>query len=367
MTTFNLHRLAVSGLLLATLTACQAPDFDLRNGTSIDTTNAVRNAAPRPEPDARGVISYPTYQVVVARPGDTVATVAARVGLNAQELASYNGLTPETRMRPDEIIALPTRANGSGTIQPDGEISITTLAGNAIERAGGGQSTAGTTQPTADTPVRHKVERGETAFSIARLYGVSVRALADWNGLGPDLQVREGQYLLIPVSAETQNVTTTTTSRPGGTSTVSAPPSSGQPLPTETVTTAAVPASDFSSQRSSSTRFQMPVSGKIIRDYQKRVNDGIDIAAREGDAVRAAESGTVAAITRDTEGVPILVLKHSGNLLTVYANIKDLKVKKGDSVSRGQTIAAVRGGNPSFLHFEVREGFDSVDPTPYVN
>ena len=57
----------------------------------------------------------------------------------------------------------------------------------------------------------------------------------------------------------------------------------------------------------------------------------------------------------------------SGNLLTVYANIKDLKVKKGDSVSRGQTIAAVRGGNPSFLHFEVREGFESVDPTPYVN
>lgn len=367
MTTFNLHRFAVSGLLLVTLSACQMPDFDMRNGTSIDTTNAARNAAPRPEPDARGVISYPTYQVVVARPGDTVATVASRVGLSAQELATYNGLTPDTRLRPDEIIALPSRVAADGAIQPDGTISITTLAGHAINRADSGQAPAGTTQPIGDTPVRHKVERGETAFSIARLYGVSVRSLADWNGLGPDLQVRAGQYLLIPVSAETQDVTTTTTSRPGGTSSVSAPPSSSQPLPTETIAAAAPPASDFSSQRSSGARFQMPVSGKIIRDYQKRVNDGIDIAAGEGDAVRAAEGGTVAAITRDTEGVPILVLKHSGNLLTVYANIKDLKVKKGDSVSRGQTIAAVRGGNPSFLHFEVREGFESVDPTPYVN
>jgi len=43
------------------------------------------------------------------------------------------------------------------------------------------------------------VARGETAFTIARLYNVSVRALSDWNGLGPDLEVREDQYLLIPV------------------------------------------------------------------------------------------------------------------------------------------------------------------------
>jgi hypothetical protein len=39
-------------------------------------------------PDAQGVISYPGYQVAVARRGDTVGSVAARVGLSAQELAS---------------------------------------------------------------------------------------------------------------------------------------------------------------------------------------------------------------------------------------------------------------------------------------
>ena len=88
---------------------------------------------------------------------------------------------------------------------------------------------------------------------------------------------------------------------------------------------------------------------------------------RIGAVVVAAESGTVAAITRDTEQVPIVVIRHSGNLLTVYANITGITVKKGDKVSRGQTIAKVRDGNPSFVHFEVRKGFDSVDPLPYLN
>ncbi len=111
----------------------------------------------------------------------------------------------------------------------------------------------------------------------------------------------------------------------------------------------------------------MPVSGKIIRGYDRGKNDGIDIAANAGAPVLAAADGTVAAITRDTDQVPILVLRHEGNLLTVYANIDKVKFAKGAKVRRGQAIADVRASNPSFLHFEVRDGFESVDPVPYVN
>ena len=39
---------------------------------------------------------------------------------------------------------------------------------------------------------------------------------------------------------------------------------------------------------------------------------------------------------------------------------------KGATVTRGQIIGTVRAGNPSFLHFEVRQGIDSVDPMPYL-
>jgi murein DD-endopeptidase MepM/ murein hydrolase activator NlpD len=110
----------------------------------------------------------------------------------------------------------------------------------------------------------------------------------------------------------------------------------------------------------------MPVSGSIIRPYVNSKNDGIDIAASAGTAVQAAEAGTVAAITKDTEQVPILVLRHSDGLLTVYANIDGITVAKGASVTKGQTIAKARASDPGFVHFEVRKGFESVDPMPYL-
>ena len=112
-----------------------------------------------------------------------------------------------------------------------------------------------------------------------------------------------------------------------------------------------------------SGKFVMPVDGKIIRGYVKKKNEGIDIAATAGAPVEAAADGTVAAITQDTQQVPIIVIRHANNMLTVYANVDGIKVAKGATVKQGQTIATVRAGSPAFVHFEVRNGFDSVDPT----
>jgi lipoprotein NlpD len=82
--------------------------------------------------------------------------------------------------------------------------------------------------------------------------------------------------------------------------------------------------------------------------------------------VRAAGDGEVAAITQDTDQVPILVIRHDDGLLTVYANIRNISVSRGQSISRGQQVAEVGRGDPSFLHFEVRRGFEAVDPDRYL-
>ena len=81
--------------------------------------------------------------------------------------------------------------------------------------------------------------------------------------------------------------------------------------------------------------------------------------------MKAAGRGTVAAVTEDTSGAPIVVVRHDGNLMTVYTGLDGLDVAKGDSVSAGQSIG--KAGRGGFVHFEVRQGFDSVDPEDYLN
>ncbi|MDD9716611.1 peptidoglycan DD-metalloendopeptidase family protein [Dinoroseobacter sp. PD6] len=354
-------------------------DFDMRDafGGPFSTAGAVgAPAAPRPEPDERGVISYADYQVVLSRQGDTANTIAARLGVDPGALARFNGLNPETVLREGEVLALPTRV-----AEPVGTTDIAALASGAIERAELPEGTSSVDTPlvravpsaelSGPTPMQHKVQRGETAYSIARLYDISVRALADWNGLGPDLAVREGQVLLVPLTtAAAAPAAAPEQPAPGQGSVAPVPPSASTPLP-EPEPVAAVPDApdmgQFQTEASDSASFAFPVAGRIIRDYDKGRNDGIGIAADPGTPVVAAGDGEVAAITRDTDQVPILVLRHPDNLLTVYANVGDIAVEKGDTVRRGQQVATVATGDPSFLHFEIREGIESVDPVPYLN
>ncbi|WP_294613179.1 peptidoglycan DD-metalloendopeptidase family protein [uncultured Roseovarius sp.] len=371
------------------LAGCDKPlDLDLRGafGNAPSTAEAARNATvARPEPDSRGIISYPGYQVAVAQRGDTVATLAARIGANAQEIARFNGVQTGDPLRPGEVIALPGRVAEpiGGPIQPPSGVDISTLASGAIQRADSQKVETSTLAPAARVgvePVRHQVARGETAFTIARLYDVSIRSLADWNGLGPDFAVREGQFLLIPVALPGEDTVpfdpsdTTAVTAPGVGSPTPTPPSAAKPLPDEEtvpkaapVKTTAAPDLGKTQTAAQSGRMAFPVKGDIVREYAKGRNDGIDISATPGATVKAADDGLVAAITEDTNGIPIIVIKHAGNLLTVYSNISGLAVAKGDNVKRGQKLAEIRRDGSPALHFEVRDGFDSVDPMRYLN
>ncbi|PZX26435.1 LysM peptidoglycan-binding domain-containing M23 family metallopeptidase [Rhodobacter capsulatus] len=408
----RLTRVLLTGVALAVLAGCGKDgrfDADLRHfgKTGFDTTEAVRQAtADRPAPDARGVISYPNYQVAVARQGDSVGSIASRLGLDAAELARYNALAPNTPLGKGEVLALPKRVGepapgavaGGAAAAGSERIDITSLAGAAIDRAAVNQppaaapaAPAAAPRPAAPSaspvakpaarqtgaePIRHRVARGETAYSIARYYNVPAKSVADWNGLPADLSVREGQMLMIPpATGAAPRPATAALTEPGEGSPTPEPPSAAKPLPKEVPPKASAPvdtsaAPDLGAARteaSRSSKFVMPVPGAIIRPYAKGKNDGVDIRAAAGTAVKAADAGTVAAITKDTEQVPILVLRHEGGLLTVYANIDGITVAKGDKVRRGQSIAKVRAGDTGFLHFEVRKGYDSVDPMPYLD
>ena len=178
--------------------------------------------------------------------------------------------------------------------------------------------------------------------------------------------------MLIPVAPPAPVAASAT--KPGTGSNAPTPPSAATPLPSDVpgaanaqdATPQAPDLGTSTTPAAATARFLYPVRGSIIREYKKNVNEGIDIGAPAGTNVKAADAGQVILISKDTDQIPIIIMRHSDGLITVYANVDGLRVKKGDKVKRGETIAKVRATSPSFLHFEVRKGFDSVNPAPYL-
>ncbi|MEI6800958.1 MAG: LysM peptidoglycan-binding domain-containing protein, partial [Pseudomonadota bacterium] len=303
----------LAGSLLTACLQTKALDWDLRNNGGATSGAVEQVTGARPAADAQGVISYPGHPVVVARRGDTVASVAARLAVSEDQLAGYNALTPTSPLREGEVLALPTRvASGGvmpGTTAATGGIDVAAIATTALDRADTSTQTQGSTigntpapkagalpfatQGSGPEPVRYQVKRGETAFTIARSFNIQAKALADWNGLGPDLSVREGQIVIIPTPADLSRLPaeqTVDATPPGQGSPTPNPPSSKEPLPDEKTVTAAeaakqpTPAPDLGSERTaaSATAMGMPVEGKILRAWDGKTSQGIDIAAAAG-------------------------------------------------------------------------------------
>ena len=204
---------------------------------------------------------------------------------------------------------------------------------------------------------------------MARKYAISIQDLATANGLETNMVLKVGQTLKIPAR---QVAAASVVTAPGAGSPTPMPPSAAKPLPDEKTAPSAAPVAkpttpDLGSTRtaaSGSGKLRMPVAGSITRTFSKGKNDGIDISAPVGTEVKAAGSGRVAAITRDTDGVPIVVIRHEGELMTVYAGMSQLSVQKGDQVKAGQKIGTAGGSGA--IHFEVRKGFDAVNPESYL-
>ena len=122
-------------------------------------------------------------------------------------------------------------------------------------------------------------------------------------------------------------------------------------------------------------KFLWPVNGRVITAFGPKPsgqqNDGINVSVPENTPIKAAEDGVVAYAGNELKTYGNLVLvRHSNGYVTSYANAKEILVKRGDQVKRGQVIA--RSGqtgnvNAPQLHFEIRKGAAPLDPTKFLN
>lgn len=140
--------------------------------------------------------------------------------------------------------------------------------------------------------------------------------------------------------------------------------------PAPAAAAAPAPAQEERASDGAHPEFRWPARGRIIQGFASGGNDGINIAVPEGTQVKAAESGVVAYAGNELKGYGNLVLiRHPNGFVTAYAHNGDLAVKRGDQVTRGQTIAkSGQSGNVATpqLHFELRKGSTPVDPTNYL-
>jgi lipoprotein NlpD len=125
--------------------------------------------------------------------------------------------------------------------------------------------------------------------------------------------------------------------------------------------------------RDADLRFRWPVRGKVSSGFGRRrgrKHEGIDIPARRGTPVLAAEGGRVIHSGKGLGAYgTVVIVKHSGHYTTVYAHHRRNLVRKGEFVEKGQVIGEVGStGNASgtHLHFEIRRERRADDPLRYL-
>jgi len=242
------------------------------------------------------------------------------------------------------------------------------------------------------------VNEKDTVDSISQRYGVPSQTIIDRNRLkGPPYSLKTGQYIELPGARFVADNTggggvtqAAATTPPGSVKRDNLPPPGSKSEPTEhrvaagqptPLSPAAAEASKGEGKGEGKTeatvaatppppRFAWPLRGKVLTPYGThggQKSDGIDIQAATGDAVKAADGGTVIYAGSDVAHLGnLLLVQHQGGYITAYGNNEALLVKKGDAVKKGQTIAKAgdSGGAASpRLHFEVRRGGSkTVDP-----
>lgn len=205
----------------------------------------------------------------------------------------------------------------------------------------------------------HRVQTGETLYSISFDYGWDYRQLAEWNQLKPPYTIYEGQTLRVAPSVGAAVVE----SREPIAAIASSPPSlTVRPQSSPPVQPKSLPNPNLPIQ------WRWPTEGRLVQNFSGD-SKGIDIAGKTGQVVRAAAGGRV---VYSGGGMlhygNLIIIKHNDALLSAYAHNRRLHVREGAEVTAGQQIADMgqKTDGDTVLHFQIRQDGRPVDPLRYL-
>ncbi|MES2016424.1 MAG: peptidoglycan DD-metalloendopeptidase family protein [Pseudomonadota bacterium] len=247
----------------------------------------------------------------------------------------------------------------------------------------------------------YTVKRGDTLIGIALDYGQNYRELALWNNLANPNDIKVDQVLRVAPPEQVAGVQVTPVPMPESKPLPPKKPvvkpvvkpadsaladthkgENGDAKPVvkpaerhDTEVAVVKPASGIAAGSvvtatdDDKLSWMWPSNGKIVATFDEGKNKGIDIAGRAGQQVMAAGTGKVMYAGSGIRGYGNLVIvKHSNSLLSAYAHNRNIVVKEGDTVNKGQVIAEMGDSDADSvkLHFEIRQQGKPVDPSRFL-
>jgi len=285
--------------------------------------------------------SRPEFYTV--KRGDTVYSIALDAGLDYKELAAWNQLDDANVIKVGQQLRL-RPPPGWKPEASDAEAAVVRSAGSPpqVEAV-----------PLEAPPVKSGPKGIKVAYSEQAL----AQLMRD-PGKSPATEARPA-------------------ADPKGPSNSPAPAASATPAPVSSLarppTSAAVSTKPWDASvqvTPDSTRWIWPTAGKLLHPFNQGSNPkGVAIGGNLGQPVFASAAGKVVYSGSGLRGYgKLIIIKHDNTYLSVYAHNRELLVKEGERVSRGQRIAEMGNIDPELvgLHFEIRRLGKPVDPLEYL-
>lgn len=262
-----------------------------------------------------------------------------------------------------------------------------------------GKNTPQTAGHSKESGQNHTVRKGDTLYSIAQIYDIDYKNLAEWNNLenpgaisigqqlrlsSPNIMVKPAIFALpdpesLPIVQQPISESTAATLLKTEPKALKLPYSK-QAIAKLKAPEEALPAAVKNSKNENSTELNAaardkggikwiwPTEGRISSHFLKSTK-GMDISGKIGQPVLASAAGKVVYSGTGLRGYgKLIIIKHDNAYLSAYAHNNKLLAKEGQTVSRGQVIAEMGKTDSKLvrLHFEIRKNGKPVDPLKYL-
>jgi len=320
-------------------------------------------ASARPSPASAGDQEDWRPEQYTVRQGDTLYGIALDHGQDYRDLAQWNGLENPNVIRIGQILRVKAPAGWSERPDPE-DADIRPMQVD-------GPIQAAPLEPVAPPPLISSPK------AIKRPY--TEQALAEMRGLPytPPAPPKPAPAHA-PVTAGPGKPSGTPAGPAAAPAAAAGSPAPVAPAPASASTAgaakpavaAARPPAALPSAAPAPGAWAWPVRGRLLHPFNSGTNPkGIAIAADAGTPVIASAPGKVVYSGSGLRGYgKLVIVKHDPNYLSVYAHNRELFVKEGERVGKGQKIAEVgdSGADRVALHFEIRKLGKPVDPLQYL-